>query len=387
MSTFTPNKNLELPANNADVNTWDVPMNADFTAIDKAFGGITNINAVGASGTVTLTATQYTPPIISIGGALTANVNYQFPSGVGGVWVIGNGTSGANTVTFSSGGGGTTVVVAQGFRTQIFCDGTNVGTTNNNPPVPAGSTTNLQYNSSGVLAGNSHFTFNGTNAAGVNNAGSAFFTANGSSGSDRAFAMQTSSLQRWWLDCNGDPESGSNAGSNFVIYGYNDAGSSALLTMSISRASGLLTVPYGLAAPGTAATQALNATNIFENGSVFGGGVGPGTLLFYTASQSVVLYSGSSGGNWTTNISHSAGTTLNTVMITGQVVTVTLLATQGVTPFFCNVVQVDGSTVTPKWLGGAPVAGNASGIDVYTFAVIKVGNAAFTVLASQTQFK
>jgi hypothetical protein len=43
--------------------------------------------------------------------------------------------------------------------------------------------------------------------------------------------------------------------------------------------------------------------------------------------------------------------------------------------------------VTPKWQGGtAPAAGNASGIDVYTYTIIKTGSATFTVLASLTRF-
>jgi hypothetical protein len=49
---------------------------------------------------------------------------------------------------------------------------------------------------------------------------------------------------------------------------------------------------------------------------------------------------------------------------------------------------VDGSSVTPRWQGGtAPTSGNASGIDSYTYVIIKTGSAAFTVLAAQTQFK
>jgi hypothetical protein len=52
-------------------------------------------------------------------------------------------------------------------------------------------------------------------------------------------------------------------------------------------------------------------------------------------------------------------------------------------------VQVDGTTsgVTTRWLGGAPTAGNASGIDSYRYLIIKTGSATFTVLASNTQFK
>jgi len=49
---------------------------------------------------------------------------------------------------------------------------------------------------------------------------------------------------------------------------------------------------------------------------------------------------------------------------------------------------VDGTTVgvTIKWQSAVPTAGNASGIDVYTYTVIKTAAATFTVLASVTPF-
>jgi len=52
-------------------------------------------------------------------------------------------------------------------------------------------------------------------------------------------------------------------------------------------------------------------------------------------------------------------------------------------------VQVDGTTsgVTTRWQGGtAPTAGNASGVDVYSYTIIKTANATFSVFASQTRF-
>jgi hypothetical protein len=61
--------------------------------------------------------------------------------------------------------------------------------------------------------------------------------------------------------------------------------------------------------------------------------------------------------------------------------------TNGATAYYNSAVQVDGSSVTPKWQGGsAPTIGNASSIDSYTYVIIKTGSAAFTVLASQTKF-
>ena len=80
---------------------------------------------------------------------------------------------------------------------------------------------------------------------------------------------------------------------------------------------------------------------------------------------------------------------MNTALATGQSVTMAVLTTQGSTAYYNTAVQVDGTTsgVTTKWQGGAPTAGNASGIDVYTYTITKTASATYTVLASLTQFK
>jgi hypothetical protein len=71
-----------------------------------------------------------------------------------------NSTTGAFSVTFSSGGGGTTVSIAQTASVIIACDGTNVAVANT---YAAGVTTAVQYNSGGVLAGTANFVHTGTN--------------------------------------------------------------------------------------------------------------------------------------------------------------------------------------------------------------------------------
>jgi hypothetical protein len=80
---------------------------------------------------------------------------------------------------------------------------------------------------------------------------------------------------------------------------------------------------------------------------------------------------------------------LDTALATGQSVTAAFLVTQGATAYYNSAVEVEGTTsgVTTRWLGGAPTAGNASGIDSYRYLIIKTGSAAYTVLASVTQFK
>jgi len=114
-----------------------------------------------------------------------------------------------------------------------------------------------------------------------------------------------------------------------------------------------------------------------------------GTINYDITTQSVLYYTSNASANWTVNFRASSGTSLNTLMSTGQSMTVAFLVTQGSTAYYNSAVQVDGTTsgVTTRWLGGAPTAGNASGIDSYRYLIIKTGSATFTVLASNTQFK
>ena len=112
-----------------------------------------------------------------------------------------------------------------------------------------------------------------------------------------------------------------------------------------------------------------------------------GTINYDITTQSVLYYTSNASANWTVNFRGSSGTSLDTLMSTGESMTVAFLVTQGSTAYYNSAVQVDGSSVTPKWQGGtAPTAGNASGIDVYSYTIIKIGSATFTVLASQVQF-
>lgn len=112
-----------------------------------------------------------------------------------------------------------------------------------------------------------------------------------------------------------------------------------------------------------------------------------GTINYDVTTQSVIYYTSNASANWTVNFRASSGTSLNTAMSTGQAITLAFLVTQGATAYYNSAVQVDGSSVTPKWQGGtAPSAGNASSIDVYTYTIIKTGAATFTVFASQTKF-
>lgn len=113
------------------------------------------------------------------------------------------------------------------------------------------------------------------------------------------------------------------------------------------------------------------------------------TTTYYVQSGSVQYYTSNAANNFVVNLAFSSGTSMNTALATGQSTTATLVTTQGSTAYYATSIQVDGTTsgVTTRWIGGAPTAGNASGLDVYRFAVIKTASATYTVLASLTQYK
>lgn len=138
MATSTTNLSLTKPANGEDADTWDVPVNGNSDILDTVVGGTTTFNVVGASGTVAITTAQYRPRVWTASGALTANVDLQLPSGIGGTWSVGNSTSGSFTVTISSAGAGTSYIVPQGTRVLLVCDGINVFAAFTQTIVPLG---------------------------------------------------------------------------------------------------------------------------------------------------------------------------------------------------------------------------------------------------------
>jgi hypothetical protein len=120
--SFTPNKNLQLPANGSFNNDWDVPTNQSLSTIDNAFGGTIQINVTGVAGpTVNLVLSQYQPLNIEFIGTLSANLLYLLPGGVGGMWTILNNTTGSFTLTFGIFSSG--IVLAQNSRTLVMSDG------------------------------------------------------------------------------------------------------------------------------------------------------------------------------------------------------------------------------------------------------------------------
>jgi hypothetical protein len=263
VSTFTPNKGIEQPANNDYVNTWDVPVNADWSDIDTAFGGSTALNSTGLSGNQTLTLTQYRPLSLLISGTPTATITYVVPSGVGGQWVICNNTTGTpQTVQIKSNAGGASLVIPLNTCTLVSCDGSATGMRFSftvSPPA-GGSNTQIQFNSGGLLSGSASLTWDGTtvSATGLNIAGNVIL----GSGSGSTLTLNGSTITAPNnLSVGATPALFINTSTNQVGVATSTVGSAALTVAgTIHSTSGGIEFP-------DSTTQSTAAVNITPGGS------------------------------------------------------------------------------------------------------------------------
>jgi hypothetical protein len=97
-----------------------------------------------------------------------------------------------------------------------------------------------------------------------------------------------------------------------------------------------------------------------------------GTINFDAVTQGVLYYTTNASANWTLNVRGSSGATLNSILATGDAITVNFLVAQGSTAYRHTALTIDGNAQTVLWSGGtAPSAGNASSVDAYSFTIVK----------------
>ena len=87
----------------------------------------------------------------------------------------------------------------------------------------------------------------------------------------------------------------------------------------------------------------------------------------------------------TPNIMSSVG--VNTEMAIGDTASVTIITTAAAAGY-ATTVTIDGAAIgsdAVRWVGGtAPSAGGSSGLDIYSYQLIKTANATFTVIGNLT---
>jgi hypothetical protein len=281
---FTTNKSLEQPINGSYVDTWNVPVNADMGIIDAALGNVTNLNAT--AGSANLANTSYQNMAFNVTGAMTANVTYTIPSGVGGQWIVRNATTdsvgGPWTVTIASAGGGSNVSVIRGKNTAVWSDGTNIRDVNENVES-IGTVTSVAVSggTTGLTANGSPITTNGTITLGgvLNVASGGTNVTSFGTGVDGALQSNVTGSGGMVLE--------SNATLITANIGTPSAGNLVNTTgLPIANTTGTLAVNRG----GTGATT-LTANNILVgNGTSAVSFIAPGT------SGNIVV---SDGTNWT----------------------------------------------------------------------------------------
>jgi hypothetical protein len=223
----------------------------------------------------------------------------------------------------------------------------------------------------------------GTTAPATNGATYATLSLNGSNGGALHFMNAGTTVMQFYNDANALFLNASSGKSTI----FQTASTERMRIASDGKVGvGTASATSLLQTAGSSSVSAFRTPNIAEVNTI-SATAATGTIAYDVTTQSVLYYTTNASGNFTVNFRGSSGTTLNTVMQTGESISATFLVTNGATAYYNSAVQVDGSSVTPKWQGGtAPTSGNASSIDSYTYVIIKTGSAAFTVLASVTKF-
>ncbi len=98
--------------------------------------------------------------------------------------------------------------------------------------------------------------------------GAKTFAANpwisGTAATNRDLDLATAGVQRWGVRCDASPETGSNAGSNFQLCSYSDAGSYQFSPISVTRSTGAVGLPISL---GVGTTSPQTTVHIDTSGS------------------------------------------------------------------------------------------------------------------------
>ena len=150
--------------------------------------------------------------------------------------------------------------------------------------------------------------------------------------------------------------------------------------------SGNLTLTDAIVQFGNIEASRLTTNEVIERADVKGDTL-TGTPNVNLEDNAVHYYTSNAGANWVFNFRGGVSTTLNSMLATGEVMTVALLTTQGSTAYYATGIQIDGVSQTVKWSNGtAPSSGTANSIEVYSFSIVKTGNATYSVIGSVSDY-
>ena len=358
-STYTP-LGIELQATGENAGTWGTKTNTNLQIFEQIVGGFTAQSIAGGAQTTALsvsdgsTGATLAHRMIEFTGTITGNQIVTIPLDVQTFYYLRNSTSGAHTVQFKyvSGSGDSFTFSTTNKGDAVVFATANDGTNPDIYTLPAGTVTPTSTDT---------LTNKTLTAPKFADAG---FIAD-ANGNEQVIFQTTASAVNEVEITNGA------TGNGPII------GSSGETNVDLNL------TPKGL---GRVTLGAGSIQNVVEKITV-SATAATGTINFDVITQAVLFFTSAATGNFTVNFRGDGSNTLNSIMSTGQSLTVAFLVTNTGTPFFNNAVTIDGSSVTPEFQGGsAPSAGNANSIDAYTYTIIKTGDATFTTLAAQTQY-
>ena len=345
---------LTVQATGENSGTWGQITNTNLLILEQAIGGY---QAVGITSGATLTFSNGAlsngkNAVLKLTGTIGGAVNVTIPDSIEKTFIVDNATTGAYTVTFkTTSGSGVTWAAADKGTKMIYSDGTNVVDT---------AFTDLSSDLTPQLAGT--LDCNGNNI--IIDGGNSILDE--SSNEQVKFVTTGSAVNEFQITnaaTGNAPEIAATGGDTNIDLNLTPKG--------IGRAT--------FNGQGKIQSVAEKVTNSATAAT--------GTLTYDVLTQAVLNYTSNAAGNWTLNIRGDGSNSLDSIMDTGESITIAHLVPNGGTPYYNSAVQIDGSSVTPEWQGGsAPTGGNANSIDVYSYTIIKTGSATFTALASQTQF-
>jgi hypothetical protein len=403
-STYVNDLRLNEMATGDQSGSWGTVTNTNLELIGEAFSYGTEAITTNADTHTTTISDGATAPgrsmFLKYTGTLDSACTITIgPNTVNKMWFIENATTGSQNIIISQ-GSGANITIAAGQTKAVYSDGAGAGAAfvDAFAALDVGS---LAIAGTLVTATAAELNYNDITTLGTVEA-SKTVTADASGDvlfpdGDKAIFGAGSDLQIYH-DGSHSFISDQGTGNLQVLASTIDLNNAAntenmitavedgAVTLYHDNAAKIATTATGVDITGTAVTDGVTVDGTLDIEEVYElvttQTSTTGTITFDTTAQGVEFYTVDQTANRTINFSN-----VNANLAIGQSVTGAILLTQGATAYYLNVYQVDGTGVTPKWQGGsAPTVGNVSGIDSYSFTIIKTADATFTVLASQTQF-
>lgn len=345
---------LTVQATGENSGTWGQITNTNLLILEQAIGGYDTFNITNADRALTFTngaVSNGKNQIIKLTGTISTNINVTVPNSVEKTYIVANGTSGAYTVTFKTASGtGVTWATTDKTTKMVYSDGTNVVDT-----AFTDLSSDITPQLSGVLDTNGNDIIIDTGGALEDDSNNEYvkFVKTSSAVNEISVTNQATGS---------GPDISATGGDTNIDLNINGKG-------------------LGRVTLGAGKIQQLAEKNTIAATAA------TGTINYDVITQAVLYYTSAAAANFTVNFRGDGSNSLNNIMDTNESVTVAFLVTNTGTPYYNNAVTIDGSAVTPEWQGGAaPTSGNANSVDIYTYTIIKTGDATFTAFAAQTQF-